>query len=246
MSGINNTWVRHCHVIENCTTTDHKISLDFSSLRRQKNRPFQLRFEDADWQNFMSHLEYIYILNQDLTKFYKDPPPVGDFSIAPQLKLRRADRQRGHIVMVKTYIFHRRFSNISHHTKYTLNNFYNYYFVCVVQGGRRPSALYWPAATALHICFLPGTDFGGCHYFCHFIHLGFLLWDSEVEAVHLCTLINHLPSVISPIRLSFIFLIVYSRIVQQFLYISAKHDSFHWLRMIMLRGRELIITLRLL
>ncbi len=29
----------------------------------------------------MSHLEYIYILNQDLTKFYKDPPPVGDFSI---------------------------------------------------------------------------------------------------------------------------------------------------------------------
>ncbi len=25
----------------------------------------------------MSHLEYIYILNQDLTKFYKDPPPVG-------------------------------------------------------------------------------------------------------------------------------------------------------------------------
>ncbi len=116
MSGINNTWVRHCHVIENCTTTDHKISLDFSSLRRQKNRPFLLRFEDADWQNFMSHLEYIYILNQDLTKFYKDPPPVGDFSIAPQLKLRRADRQRGHIVMVKTYIFHRRFSNISHHT----------------------------------------------------------------------------------------------------------------------------------
>ncbi len=53
----------------------------------------------------MSHLEYIYILNQDLTKFYKDPPPVGDFSIAPQLKLRRADRQRGHIVMVKTYIY---------------------------------------------------------------------------------------------------------------------------------------------
>ncbi len=24
---------------------------------------------------------------------------------------------------------------------------YNYYFLCVVQGGRRPSALYWPAAT---------------------------------------------------------------------------------------------------
>ncbi len=58
----------------------------------------------------------IYILNQDLTKFYKALPPGGDFSIAPQLKLRRADRQRGHIVMVKTYIFHRRFSNISHHT----------------------------------------------------------------------------------------------------------------------------------
>ncbi len=58
----------------------------------------------------MSHLEYIYILNRDLTKFYKDPHPVGDFSIAPQLKLRHADRQRGHIVMVKTYIFHRRFS----------------------------------------------------------------------------------------------------------------------------------------
>ncbi len=44
----------------------------------------------------MSHLEYIYILNQDLTKFYEDPPPVGDFSIAPQLKLRRADRQRSY------------------------------------------------------------------------------------------------------------------------------------------------------
>ncbi len=127
--------------------TDHETSLDFSSLGRQKNHPFQLRFEDADWLNFMSHLEYIYILNQDLTKFYKDPPPVGDFSIAPQLKLRRADRQRGHIVMVKTYIFHRRFSNISHHTKIHLNYLYNYYFVCVVQGGRRPSALYWPAAT---------------------------------------------------------------------------------------------------
>ncbi len=49
--------------------------------------------------------------------------------------------------MVKTYIFHRRFSNISHHTNIHLNNLYNYYFVCVVQGGRRPSALYWPAAT---------------------------------------------------------------------------------------------------
>ncbi len=40
--GINNTWVRHCHVIENCSTTDHETSLDFSSLGRQKNRPFQL------------------------------------------------------------------------------------------------------------------------------------------------------------------------------------------------------------
>ncbi len=30
-------------------------------------------------------------LNQDLTKFYKDPPPVGDFSITPQLKLRLTD-----------------------------------------------------------------------------------------------------------------------------------------------------------
>ncbi len=49
--------------------------------------------------------------------------------------------------MVKTYIFHRRFSNISHHTNIHLNNLYNYYFVCVVQGGRRPSALYWTAAT---------------------------------------------------------------------------------------------------
>ncbi len=28
-------------------------------LAGQKNRPFQLRFEDADWLNFMSHLEYI-------------------------------------------------------------------------------------------------------------------------------------------------------------------------------------------
>ncbi len=147
MYGINNTWVCHCHLIENCATTDHETSLDFSSLGRQKNHPFQLRFEDADWLNFMSHLEYIYILNQDLTKFYKDLPPVGDFSIAPQLKLRRADRQRVHIVMVKTYIFHRRFSIISHHTNVHLNNLYNYNFVCVVQGRRRPSALYWPAAT---------------------------------------------------------------------------------------------------
>ncbi len=129
MSGINNTWVCHCHVIENCATTDHEISLDFSSLGRQKNRPFQFTFEDADWLNFMSHLEYIYFLNQDLTKFYKDLHPVGDFSIAPQLKLRRADRQRVHIViwnicdmMVKTYIFHRRFSIISHHTNVHLNN----------------------------------------------------------------------------------------------------------------------------
>ncbi len=97
----------------------------------------------------MSHLEYIYILNQDLTKFYKDPPPVGDFSITPQLKFRRADRQRGHIVMVKTFFFHRKFSNISHHTNIHLNNLYNYYFVRVVQGGRRPSALYWPAATGI-------------------------------------------------------------------------------------------------
>ncbi len=98
--------------------------------------------------NFMSHLEYIYILNQDLTKFYKDPPPVGDFSISPQLKLKHAESKREHIVMVKTYIFHRRFSNISHHTNIHLNHLYNYYFVCVVQEGRRPSALYWPAATA--------------------------------------------------------------------------------------------------
>ncbi len=50
--------------------------------------------------------------------------------------------------MVKTYIFHRRFSNISHNTNIHLNNLCNYYFVCVVQGGRRLSALYWPAATA--------------------------------------------------------------------------------------------------
>ncbi len=104
----------------------------------------------ADWLNFMSHLEYIYILNQDLTKFYKDPPPMGDFSIAPQLKLRRADRQRGHIVMVKTY-FTEDFSNISHHTNIHLNNLSNYYFVCAVQRGRRPSVLYWPAATANNI-----------------------------------------------------------------------------------------------
>ncbi len=140
MSGINNTWVLHCHVIENCATTDHATSLDFffSCLGRHKNRPFQLSFEDTDWLNFMSHLEYIYILNQDLTKFYKDPPPVGDFSITPQLKFRRADRQRGHIVMVKFFFFHRIFSNISHHTNIHLNNLYNYYFVRVVQGGRRP------------------------------------------------------------------------------------------------------------
>ncbi len=64
-------------------------------------------------------------------------------------RLRCADRQRGHIVMVKTYIFHRRFFNISHHTNIHLNYLYNYYFVCVFQGGRRPSALYWPAATGL-------------------------------------------------------------------------------------------------
>ncbi len=36
VSGINNTWVRHCYVIENCATTDHETSLDFSSLGRQK------------------------------------------------------------------------------------------------------------------------------------------------------------------------------------------------------------------
>ncbi len=101
----------------------------------------------------MSHIEYIYILNQDLSKFYKDPPPVGDFLIVPQLKLRRADRQRGHIVMVKIYIFHRRFSNISNHTNIHLNNLYNYYFVCVVQRRRRPSALYWPDATAQRYIF---------------------------------------------------------------------------------------------
>ncbi len=65
--------VRHCHVIKNCAATDHETSLDFSSLGRQKNHPFQLRSEDADWLHFMSHLEYIYILNQDLLKFYKDP-----------------------------------------------------------------------------------------------------------------------------------------------------------------------------
>ncbi len=121
-------------------------SLDFSSLGRQRNRQFQLRAEDADWLNFMSHLEYIYILNQDLTRFYKDPPPVGGFSIVLT--------GRGHIVMVKTYIFHRRFSNISHHTNIHLNNLYNYYFVCVVQGGRRPSALYWPAATGTITAYL--------------------------------------------------------------------------------------------
>ncbi len=61
VSGINNTWVRHCHVIENYAATDHETSLDFSSLGQQKYRPFPLRFEEADWQNFMSHLEYIFI-----------------------------------------------------------------------------------------------------------------------------------------------------------------------------------------
>ncbi len=45
------------HVIENCAATDHETSLDFSCLGRQKNRPFQLSFEDAYWLNFMSHLE---------------------------------------------------------------------------------------------------------------------------------------------------------------------------------------------
>ncbi len=72
---------------------------------------------------------------------------MGDFSITPQLKFRRADRQRGHIVMVKTFFFRRIFSNI--HTNIHLNNLYNYNFVCVVQGGWRPSALYWPAATGI-------------------------------------------------------------------------------------------------
>ncbi len=157
MSGINNTWVRHCHVIENCATTDHDIymsmdhetSLDFSSLGRQKNRPFQLRFEDADWLNFMSHLEYIYILNQDLTKFYKDPPPVGDFSW---------DVLTGREVILwwwKHIFLQKIFFNISHNTNIHLNNLYNYYYVCVVQGRLRPSALYWPAATGSTIYYFP-------------------------------------------------------------------------------------------
>ncbi len=147
MSGINNTWVRHCHVIENCATTDHKTSLDFSSLGRQKNRPFQLRFEDADWLNFMSHLEYIISwiriwLNSTKTRL------LWAISRSPLSWNWDMLTVRGHIVMVKTNIFHRRFSNISHHTNIHLNNVYNYYFVCVVQGVRRPSALYWSAATA--------------------------------------------------------------------------------------------------
>ncbi len=141
----------------------HETSLDFSCLGRQIHRPFQFRFEDADWLNFMSHLEFIYILNQDFTKFYKDPPPVGNFSITLQLKLRRADRQRGHIVMVKTYIFHRRFSNISHYTNIHLHSLYNYYFVCVVQGGRHPSALYWLAATGTKVTLV--TEYGPYRYY---------------------------------------------------------------------------------
>ncbi len=139
VSGINNTWVRHCHVIENCATTDHETSFGFICLGRQKNRPFQLRFEDGDWLNFMSHLEYIYILNQDLTKFYKDPPPVGwnrDVLTGSESILWWWK----HIFFTEDFpIYH-----IIH-----LNNWYNYYFVCVVQGGWRPSALYWPAATAV-------------------------------------------------------------------------------------------------
>ncbi len=86
----------------------------------------------------MSHLEYIYILNQDLTKFYKDPPPVGDFSIAPQQKLRCADRLRGHIVMAKTYIFHRRFFYILHHTNIHLNNLYDLYGTLAPSIGQPP------------------------------------------------------------------------------------------------------------
>ncbi len=146
MSGINYTWVRHCHVIKNCATTDHEASLDFSSLGRQNNHPFQLRFEDADWLNFMSHLEYIYILNQDLTKFYKDPPPVDDFSI-PSAEIETCWQAERSYCDGENY-FHRRFLIISHHTNvylydviYITSYKYNYYFVCVVQGGRRPSPL---------------------------------------------------------------------------------------------------------
>ncbi len=51
------------------------------------------------------------------------------------------------------HIFHRRFSNLSNHTNIHLNNLYKYYFVCVVQGGRRPSALHWPATTASILSF---------------------------------------------------------------------------------------------
>ncbi len=41
-------------------------------------------------------------------------------------------------------------NHLWHHTNIHLYNLYNYYFVCVVQGGRRPSALYWPATTAVN------------------------------------------------------------------------------------------------
>ncbi len=122
--------VRHCHVIENCAATDHETSLDFSSLGRQKNRPFQLRFEDADWLHFMSHLEYIYILNQDLTK---DP-------ISRSLLGWNRDVLTGRELIL--WWWKHIFFNISHHTNIHLSNLYNYYFVCVVQGA--PSiALYW-------------------------------------------------------------------------------------------------------
>ncbi len=128
VSWINNAWVRHCHVIENCAATDHESSLDFSILGWQ-NHPFQLRSEDADWLNFVTSWIRIW-LNSTKTRLLW----------AISRSCWQAERS---YCDVKTYFFHRRFSNISHHTNIHLNNGYNYYFVC----GRRPSALYWPATT---------------------------------------------------------------------------------------------------
>ncbi len=88
----------------------------------------------------MSHLEYIYILNQDLTKFYKDP-------ISPSPLSWNWDVLTGREVIL--WLWKHIFSTedfLIHHIL-QIYILYNYYFVCVVQGGWRPSALYWPAAT---------------------------------------------------------------------------------------------------
>jgi len=86
-------------------------------------------------------------------------------------------------VMVKTYIFHRRFSDISHHTNTHLNNLYNYYFVCVClrEGGALAPSIGQPPLVCTEYIFVYSAHcllYKSVSMYCPYVNCFCTVWST--------------------------------------------------------------------